>query len=254
MRFRPRRDAVKAKPVIDDAHAQQAVRRVAEAQALATDDAVRARIGAAPAAYLLAHSGSDVARHAALLEPLSAPGEVRVIATPAREHGMWHLDIASRDRPGLLAMFSGVIIHESFDVARAVLATWDDGAALQALVVRAAAAPDVVALQRSLEWSLDQGLSAPPVGGVTVTFDQTASSVYTACEVTAPDRPGLLHAIAVAITNAGADIHAASVTTVAGVARDRFDLSDAAHQKLAPNVRVAIEQNLRAGFSGSVRR
>jgi hypothetical protein len=59
--------------------------------------------------------------------------------------------------------------------------------------------------------------------------------------------------VAVAITNAGADIHAASVATVDGVARDRFDLSTADHHKLAPLVERLIAENLEKGFSGLVR-
>ncbi len=259
MRFRTRksRDFLRPgdggrRPDAESPYGDRVKRRLASARAVAPAELAH-RIEAAPAGYVLAHTGSDIARHAELLEPLSSPGEVRVISTPDAEPGVWKLDLASRDRPGLLAVFTGVLVHESFDVARAVLATWDDGAALQALTIRATEAPDLVSLQRSLEWSLDQGLSAPPVDGATVTFDQTASSLYTSCEVVAPDRPGLLHAVAVAITNAGADIHAASVATVDGVARDRFDLSTADHHKLGRNVERAIADNLRQGFSGLVR-
>ena len=57
----------------------------------------------------------------------------------------------------------------------------------------------------------------------------------TLCEVTAPDRPGFLHAIAVNFAQDGIDIHAAAVTTVDGVARDRFDLTDSAGNQLCFN-------------------
>lgn len=252
MRFRLRRDRAErvGRPEVDDSYKPQLEARLAQATPLVTDDAVRARIGGAPAGYALAHRAEDIARHATLLEPLPAAGEVRAVSTPGREPGTWNLDIAALDQPGLLAQFTGVLVHESIEIVTAIVATWDDGAALQALVVKAPSAPDVVALQRSLAWSLGQSMTAPPVEGTTVTFDQDASSVYTACEVTGPDRPGLLHAIAVAISNAGADIHAASVETRDGVAVDRFDLSDAAHRKLSPEVRVAIARHLREGFSG----
>lgn len=252
MRFRTRKDRAERvpQPEVDAAYRPQLDARLAQAAPLVTDDAVRARIEASPAGYALAHSAGDIARHATLLEPLPATGEVRVVSTPGREAGTWNLDIASYDQPGLLAKFTGVLVHESIEIVRAVLATWDDGAALQALIVKTSSEPDVVALQRALEWSLDQGMTAPPVDGTSVYFDQQASSVYTACKVTGPDRPGLLHAIAVAITNAGADIHAASVETQGGLAIDRFDLSDADHRKLASDVRLAIATNLRTGYSG----
>lgn len=253
MRFRTRKDTSSeriARPEVDEAYRPQLQARLAQAAPLVSDDAVRARVAASPAGYALAHAAGDIARHATLLEPLPGAEEVRVISTPGAEPGTWNLDIAAFDQPGLLAKFTGVLVHESIEIVRAVLATWDDGAALQALVVKTASEPDVVALQRALMWSLDQGMSAPPVDGTSVYFDQQASSVYTACKVTGPDRPGLLHAIAVAITNAGADIHAASVETQNGLAIDRFDLSDASHRKLDEGVRKAIADNLRNGFSG----
>lgn len=239
------------RPPVGADYASQVQSRLGAATRMANDNAaLQERIATAPPAYALANTSSDILRHAQLLEPLCGSGEVRVLATPGRVPGTWNLDLASLDRPRLLAMFTGILVHEAIEVERAVLATWDDGAALQALVVKSAAAPDVAALQRSLEWSLTQGFYAPPVKGATVTFDQDASSIYTACEVTAPDRPGLLHAIAVAIAASGADIHAASVETVGGVARDRFDLSDENHEKLQEITSTVIEQNLRAGFSG----
>ncbi len=207
------------------------------------------RIDAAPAAYAEVFAMTDRVRHAELLEPRPASTEVRVLATPGRD-STWNLDIAALDQPGLLAKFTGVLVHESIEVLRAVLATWDDGAALQALIVKSPRAPDVEALTRALTWSLDQGITAPPVHGTTVTFDHDASSHYTACTVTGPDRPGLLHAIAVAITNAGGDIHAASVETHDGLAVDRFDLTDASHRKLEPIVCDVITQHLETGFSG----
>jgi assimilatory nitrate reductase catalytic subunit len=230
--------------------ATRGTRRTDKAPARAQPDtAVDKRIAAAPAAYAEVTPLTDRARHAQLLEPRPAADEVRVLATPGRD-GTWNLDIVALDQPGLLARFTGVLIHESIQIQQAVLATWDDGAALQALVVKAPSEPDVVALQRALAWSLDQGITAPPVEGTTVEFDHTVSDVYTACAVSGPDRPGLLHAIAVAISNAGADIHAASVETRDGRAVDRFDLTDASHRKIEPIVCDLIRRNLAAGFSG----
>ena len=192
MRFRLRRergDRIPA-PTIDEQYAPQVRARLAKAAPLVTSDAIRARVEAAPAGYALAHGPEDIARHATLLEPLPGQNEVRVVCTPGLEPGSWRLDIAAFDQPGLLAKFTGVLVHESIEIVRAVLATWDDGAALQALVVKSSSEPDVVALQRSLAWSLGQSMTAPPVEGTNVSFDQHASSVYTACAVTGPDRPG----------------------------------------------------------------
>lgn len=209
-----------------------------------TSMTVRARIETAPKGYAGAHRPADVARHAHLLDPLPGAGEVRVVATPGGAPRTWNLDIAARDRTGLLARFTGVLASQGIDVTQAVVATWDDGAALQAFIVRSPDSPDVVALQRCLEYALDAPLAASAVRGARVSFDHAATAAYTACEVVAPDRPGLLHAIAMVITNAGADIHAASVSTVDGVGRDCFDLTDADGNKLSAATCAAVEREL----------
>jgi len=172
------------------------------------------RLATAPDGYARVHSRADLLRHAALLDPLPRPREVRVATTPGRVPGTWNLDLAARDQPGLLARFTGVLAAHGVDVVQAVVATWDDGAALQAFVVRGATVPEA----REFERALDRRLLPQPIDDATFTYHDTW------CEVTAPDRPGLLHAITVAFALAGVDIHAASVTTVDGLATDRFDL------------------------------
>jgi [protein-PII] uridylyltransferase len=235
--------------MIDLADAGLATRRMAAATRLvAGDESARARIADAPAGYVLAHDSSDVARHSTLLSPPPAPGEVRVVATPGRAPGRWHLDVAAAGRPGLLAAFTGALAEAEVDVAQAVLATWDDGAALQAFVVRSAWPPDASRLQAALEAALGQPLWSAPVDDAAVVFDRDASPLYTGCEVRAVDRPGLLHAVAVAFAVAGADVHAARVDTIAGMACDRFDLSDGAGAKLD----VALEDAIRAHIGAGV--
>ena len=189
------------------------------------------RIATAPAAYARVHAPADLQRHAAMLATLPAPREVRVVTTPGRVAGTWNLDVAARDRPGLLARMTGVLAAHGVDVVQAVIATWDDGAALQSFVVRGGEVPPARVFERALE----RPLVPQPIDDASVVFDNDASSTYTLCEVTAPDRPGLLHAITVAFATAGVDIHAASVATVDGVARDRFDLTDSGGHQLCFN-------------------
>jgi UTP:GlnB (protein PII) uridylyltransferase len=181
------------------------------------------RVATAPAGYARVHGRADLLRHAALLETLPSHGEVRTVTTPGRRAGTWNLDLGARDRHGLLASFTGVLAAHDIEVVQAVVATWDDGAALQAFVVRGDRAPAA----RAFERALDQPLLPQPIDDATFVFDHASSPTFTLCEVTAPDRPGLLHAITVAFARAGADIHAASVATRDGVARNRFDLTGA---------------------------
>ncbi|MET0276024.1 MAG: ACT domain-containing protein [Acidimicrobiia bacterium] len=235
---------------LDDDHRTQVAHHRSRAIQLAgADPAVVDRIKTAPPGYLLAHRSSDVVRHCELLDPLAAIGEVRAVATPGRSRGEWHLDLASRDRPGLLAAFTGVLLDAGIDVVQAVLATWDDDAALQALTVHAAQAPELALLQRALATALDAPSSSPPVADAQVRFDHVTSPLYTACDVTVTDRPGLLHAIAVAIAAAGVDIHAARVTTNDGIASDRFDLSDTDGHKLSTAQEAAIRAGIASGIT-----
>jgi len=196
------------------------------------DPAVAARVATAPPAYALAHGPSDIVRHAALLTPVPSGSEVRSVLTPGVRSGEWRLDVIAFDRPGLLAACTGVLAALGIEVIQAVLATWDDGAALEAFVVRSAVPPDATEIGRRCAAALDQPLWSPPVPDAHIVFSDDASPLYTACTVTAADQPGLLHAIAVAITAAGADVHAARVDTDDGVARDHFDLADRAGNRL----------------------
>jgi len=235
---------------LDDGYRRQVADRTAAAVRLVGADSLAAgRIATAPAGYLLAHTSSDIARHCELLSPLPSAGEARVVLTPSRSPGEWHLDVASRDRPGLLAAFTGVLAHCGVDVHQAVLATWDDGGALEAFVVTAPEPPDLGALQEALEQSLDEPLSSAPIADAEVSFANGASALYTSCDVRAADRPGLLHAIAVAISAAGADVHAARVTTSNGVAHDRFDLSDQAGSRLDGVLEEAIRTGVKCGVT-----
>lgn len=202
------------------------------------------RIADAPPGYVLVHDSTDIVRHCELLSPLPDPSEVRVVATPGRAPGEWHLDVATRDRPGLLAAFTGVLAAAGIDVLQAVLATWDDGAALEAFVVRSSVAPDEAALPRALVTSLGAPLQAEPVTDATIAFDDRGPALYTRCDIRAADRPGLLHALAVAIATAGVDVHAARVTTANGMAHDVFDLSDPAGRKLGVDLERAIQASL----------
>lgn len=221
-----------------------AARRASALRLVGLGGPAAARIEAASAGYLLAHGSSDIARHAGLLSPRPAAREVRAVVTPGRVGYEWHLDIAARDRPGLLAAFTGVLAARDLDVAQAVVATWGDGAALQAFVIRAERGPDGVAFHDALRASLEAPQAALPVPDAEVTFDGSGSALYTRCEVVAPDRPGLLHAVAVAAARAGASVHAAAIATVDGVAADCFDLSDRRGRKLTPAQESALRTAL----------
>jgi UTP:GlnB (protein PII) uridylyltransferase len=153
----------------------------------------------------------------------------------------------------LLAAFTGVLARRGVDVHQAVLATWDDGGALEAFVVTAANPPEPGALQDAFEASLDEPLSSAPIADADVSFAAGASALYTSCDVRAVDRPGFLHDVAVAIASAGADVHAARVTTINGIVQDRFDLSDRSGHPLDAAMEEAIRLGIHRGVTGGRR-
>jgi Kef-type K+ transport system membrane component KefB len=225
-------------------------RRRAEAMRAAGDDpAVGQRIAQAPRTYLLAQDAVDIARQAALLEPLPPPGRARVGASRIEEARTasgreWRVEVASRDRPGLLATVSGVLSDSGLSVQDAVVATWGDGGALDAFRVlpTTRTPPDAEALTAAIVEAFKRPLAAPPTPGAEVVFDDDASPWYTLCEVRCVDCPGLLHAITVGFASAGVDVHSARVRTVEGQAVDRFEVTDRNGRKLGePAKRAVIE-------------
>ena len=186
-------------------------RRRAEAIRLAGEGrGVAERIAHAPRTYLLAQDATDVARQAALFAPLPAAGRARV-AVAQMEGLEWRVEVASRDRPGLLATVSGVLSDSGLSVQDAVVATWGDGGALESfrVVPTKRTPPDADALTAAIVEAFDRPLEAPPTPGAEVVFDDDASPWYTLCELRCVDCPGLLHSITVGFASAGVDVHSA---------------------------------------------
>ncbi len=235
-------------------------RRRAEALRLAgSDPGVIDRVQHAPRAYLLNQDAADVARQAALLEPLPGRSRARVgvvpIEAPSGSRHEWRVEVAVRDRPALLATVSGVLAEAGLDVLDAVIATWDDGAALESFRVRRALLepaqlddeqiararpPEASWLEQEIVAAFDRPLTSPPNPDAEVIFDDSGSPWYTLCEVRSPDRRGLLHTITVGLASAGADVHSARLVTTDGRAVDRFELTDRTGRKLDTEVKDAI--------------
>lgn len=236
--------------------------RRSEALRLVTEPAQQSRVERAPRAYLLSQPAQSVARQVRLLDQLPGRNQARV-ALYQFEVDEWEIDVASRDRPALLASVSGVLVEYGLDVYSAVIATWGDGAALESFKVRraaleppqlhpeqlqAAAPPDPERLERAIVASFDQGLTAAPNPDAEVSFDDAGSPWYTICEVRSPDRRGLLHTITAGMAAAGASVHSARLETIEGLAVDRFELTDVTGRKLdsdtKESVRAAIVQGV----------
>ena len=172
--------------------------------------------------------------------------------TDLPEPGRWKVDVGSRDQPGLLATVTGALAACGLVVVRAGAATWGDGGAVDTFVVSAGSKPDASVLQQGIERRFGLPLGSEPVPDADVRFDD-ASPWYTICEVHAADRPGLLHAFAVAFSAAGADVHSARVETTAGTALDRFELTDRNGRRLDDRRRTAITSAIQGGARPSRR-
>lgn len=227
-------------------------RRRAEAtRRVGNDSAAASRVLTAPVGYLLVTEPTDVARQSATLDPPPGRGRVRVAVSPAAgpprvglPAGGWLVEVVSRDRVGLLATVTAVLADAGLDVSEALLATWPDGVALESFRVHAAVPPSSGRLEAALEAVLGKPQAPEPAPGARVTFDDEASPWYTLCEVRAPDRPALLHAVAAAFATAGVDVHTARVTTTGGEAVDRFQVTDRSGSKLDGGLEAAVTDAL----------
>lgn len=228
---------VQARPELTGPRAESLVdRRRDEAVALLhAPNGAADWVRTAPRAYLLATPPADIARHAMLLEPLPRRGTARVsvVSLGPREG---RIEVAARDRPGLIAVVSGVITELGLDVTSATMATWPNAAALESFDVRLAPStaelPDTSTLTAEVEAAFDRPLSSPPQPDLELVFDDDGSPWHTLCEVRGRDRPGLLRSVAVGFAVSGVSVHSARIETRADVAIDRFEVSDVGGRKL----------------------
>jgi [protein-PII] uridylyltransferase len=194
------------------------------------------RVRRAPRVYLLAHPAADVARHAALLAQLPRKGTVRAVAVPLGGEEA-RVEVASRDRPGLLAAVSGVLAARGLDVVEASAATWPDGAAVESFRVRSSGpASEALAAMADFEDGVADALrrspASDPAPDLEIDFDEVGSPWHTLCEVRGEDRHGLLHTITVGFAAAGVTVQSARIETHAGIAIDRFEVTDTEGRKL----------------------
>ena len=236
-----------------DARSLVARRRSDALAAVDVDADLRTRIEAAPRSFVIRVTPEELAASARLVAPVPRTEESRVAVIEAGID-TWTVLVGARDRQGLLAMVSGVLAAEGYDVRRAVIATWLDGVAVEAFEVRGAVRPDVDALSAAVRTAFDARLEAEPLPGARVHFDDTSSPWHTICEVEAPDHPGLLHQLATAFTAANVDVVAASIAEIGEDAVDTFELVQRDGDKLNEADREAVRTHIEAGASLTRRR
>jgi Kef-type K+ transport system membrane component KefB len=211
------------------------------------------RVEHAPMSYVLNTDAASIARHVNLLSTLRPKGQFAVSVHPLDGTGEpeYSIEIGGRDQLGLLAHTTGVLGSLGLDINDAMIATWGDGAALQVFRAHTSSGvPSADAISARLAISPDR-LQSPGVADATISFDEHASPWHTVAEVTATDRRGLLHALAVTFASVGIDVHAARISTTDEMAHDSFDLTDRSGNKLSREQQEAIRAALRTGVVSS---
>ncbi len=219
--------------------------RVLDAAAgIAEPRAISSHIDGMAPGYLRSFSAEEVVRHVRVSTSLPAHDDLTL---DVREEGsVVDLLLVAMDRPGLIALVSGVLALHNLSVLGGRYFTRVDGVALQSLHVidalgnpiaperwrrvaadvRRALAGDLPLEQRLREKVHAYRRRHAGHRPAEVRLIQNASDAYTVVEVHASDRIGLLHDIAEALFRLQLDIHLAKIDTQGSSVVDVFYLRD----------------------------
>jgi predicted amino acid-binding ACT domain protein len=189
--------------------------------------------GASPV-WLMGEPAEAVAGDLVLAHPPLRSDEVRAAVKPTAEDDLWRLTVAARDRAGLLADIAGVLAAQDLSITSISASAWT-GRRL-AILRLAISAPGTQTMGAE-DWDrVGEGLRsalsgkattltpqqqfqpAPPVR-VTTTPGETGRVVL---RLEAPDRVGLLWAVASWLNDREANIEVARVETRGDQADDTF--------------------------------
>ncbi len=198
--------------------------------------------------YWLSFDVETHIRHAALIreaEAQKAPLTVRTRVLEAR--AVTEITVYAADHPGLFSRIAGALAVAGASIVDARIHTLQNGMALdtfwvqdasggafdqphrlarlsvlieQALTGRLRLAAEIRKVRR--EPARLRAVTVPP----RVVFDNHASNTHTVIEVNGRDRPGLLHDVTAAISDAGLQIASAHITTYGVRAVDVFYVKD----------------------------
>jgi len=208
-----------------------------------------------PRRYASQVSTREALEHLKLVQSL---GSGRSVAVRVADHGS-HFDVAvaSPDRQGLLARICAGLSQAHLSIATAQVYTRVDGVVIDLFSVMPLGTERLTAeaLTKSLEESIGlmRGLAEASLHQrmdayverwsasfrrimtpeIHVTFNDQASDDYTVLDVTAPDRLGLMFALAAFFAERGWVIHTARILTEADRAIDSFYLTHADGTRIA---------------------
>jgi [protein-PII] uridylyltransferase len=203
--------------------------------------------------YLLSQPPTAILQHFQMEKELAVHPPL-VLMTRKLDGEMWQLTVATRDRPGLFAMITGVLWLRGLNILSADIFTRESGVALDVLLVERL--PDPLhpeELWGKVESDLVRTLSEQtylnelladkrkpsllhqksfPRKEDKVVIDEEASDFYTIIEVYTWDRPGVLHAITNTLYRLGISIQLAKISTPGAQVADIFYVTDLSGNKL----------------------
>ncbi|MBI3725712.1 ACT domain-containing protein [bacterium] len=218
---------------------------------------VHAHLALCPSPYLVEVDPGETILHLELLRSLARE---RVAFRSLEEDGFDRIYFATRDRPKLFGAICGALAACGLNIVAASAFTRRDGIALDRFAVVPAAGSgetlhpsaerwaevastvsrvlagelDADALMRSRARRISTAPEAEPVRRppVRVRLSNKISPKTTVVDVTAPDRLGLLHDLACALSDLGLDIRLAKVATKGDRAIDVFYVTTAEGEKV----------------------
>ena len=226
---------------VDDSLADM---RRRQARDLTDDPALIDRITHAPTTYVLAHEPAMLLEHARLIEPAPHGKNVRVSVQPTAIPGHYMINVACRNRRGLLSRLSGAFTDAGYSVVSASLATWPDDSVLDTFVVSADTPPEPVALGNLLTSAQRGRLRPRRIDGeaLQVAVDNSIHPWHSVLRIAGRDRLGLLAAVSYALSEVGVVVHHAVVQTREGMVDDSFEISDRVGRKISDEVADKISR------------
>ena len=228
---------------VDDSLADM---RRRQARDLTDDAALIDRITHAPTTYVLAHEPAMLLEHARLIEPAPHGRKVRVTVQPTAVRGQYMVNVACRNRRGLLSRLSGAFTDAGFSVVSASLATWPDDSVLDTFVITADSPPLPAALAELLSRAQRGRLRPRRIEGEAprVAVDNSMHPWHSVLRVAGRDRLGLLAAISYALSEVGVVVHHAVIETRDGEVDDSFEISDRVGRKVSEDAADKIARIL----------
>ncbi|RPJ08701.1 MAG: [protein-PII] uridylyltransferase, partial [Deltaproteobacteria bacterium] len=217
--------------------------------------------------YLLSQGPEAILRHHRMEKDLG--GRPLVLDTRQTEGDMWQITVATRDRPGLFAIITGVLWARGLNILAADIFTRQSGVALDVIIVERLPDPlhpgelwgkvetDLIEALKDRTY-LDELLSSKrkpsllqqkclPRKEDRVLITEEASDFYTVIEVYTWDRPGVLHAITNTFFELDVSIQLAKISTPGAQVADVFYVTDLSGNKLDDQM---LHEKLRQGLLG----